>query len=97
MGPGHLKLLTTILVHRSTTGNANFEEMNRVATQAAIDFHLEDMEVCTAVQRGFGSSGYQRGRLSHLELPVWLIQRYVAARGRGTWPTMDRPAAESQR
>ena len=97
MGPDHLKLLTTILVPRSTTEDPNFEEMNQVATQAAIDFHLEDMEVCMAVQRGLFTAGYQRGRLSHLEMPIWLIQRFLAARGRGTWPTMDRPGAPSQK
>ena len=63
----------------------------------SVAFHLEDMEVCMAVQRGYYSSGYQRGRLSHLEMPIWLIQRYLAARSRGTWPTMDRQAAVSQR
>lgn len=50
-----------------------------------------------AVQRGYYSSGYQRGRLSHLEMPIWLIQRYLAARARGTWPGMDREPAVSQR
>jgi hypothetical protein len=29
-------------------------------------------------------------------MSVWLIQRYLAARSRGTWLTMDRPAAASQ-
>jgi hypothetical protein len=49
------------------------------------------------VQRGFHARGYQRGRLSHLEMPIWLFQRYLAARARGTYPTMDRPAAPAQK
>jgi hypothetical protein len=55
------------------------------------------MEVCTAVQRGLYASGWQQGRLSHLEMPVWLFHRYLAARIRGAWPTDDRPAAPGQR
>jgi hypothetical protein len=27
-----------------------------------------------------------RGRLSHLEEPIWLIQRYLAARVAGAYP-----------
>jgi hypothetical protein len=34
--------------------------------------------------------------LSPLEMPVWLIQRYLAARGRSTFPTLDLPAAPGQ-
>jgi hypothetical protein len=55
------------------------------------------MQVCTAMQRGLRSAAYRRGRLSHLEMPVWLIQRYLAARGRETWPTRDLPPAAGQR
>jgi hypothetical protein len=66
-------------------------------TPLMIEFHLEDMEMCTAIQRGMHSLGAQRGRLSHLEMSVWLLQRYLAARARGTWPTLDQPAAPSQR
>jgi len=55
------------------------------------------MEACTAVQRGFASRTWQPGRLSHLEMPVWLFHRYIAARTRGVWPTDDRPPAPSQK
>jgi hypothetical protein len=50
------------------------------------DFHLEDMLVNVGVQRGLNSRKVVQGRLSHLEEPVWLIQRYVAARLNGTYP-----------
>ncbi|MEO8602036.1 MAG: SRPBCC family protein [bacterium] len=43
-------------------------------------FHTEDLEMCTAVQRGVHSSAYRPGRLSHLEKPLWHIQRYLARR-----------------
>jgi hypothetical protein len=55
-------------------------------TKLMRDFHLEDMMVNTAVQRGLNSSKAVRGRLSHLEEPVWLIQRYLAARAQGLYP-----------
>lgn len=97
LGPGRLRLLTTLLVPESTASHPKFSEWLAGGEEAAIAFHLEDMECCTAVQRSYASRGYQRGRLSHLEMPIWLLQRYLAARVRGTWPTHDRPAAPSQR
>jgi phenylpropionate dioxygenase-like ring-hydroxylating dioxygenase large terminal subunit len=96
LGPDRLKLLTTTLVPRSLTERPDFEHHRTVAAKSLVDFHLEDMEVCTAVQRGLYASGWQPGRLSHLEMPVWLFHRYLAARIRGVWPTDDREAAPAQ-
>lgn len=97
VGPDRLKLLTTVLVPRTTTEHPDFSSMLERGVDDAVGFHLEDMEVVTAVQRSLYSEGFQRGRLSHLEMPIWLIQRYLAARSRGTWPTFDHPAAPGQR
>ncbi|HEY5791837.1 MAG TPA: SRPBCC family protein, partial [Chthoniobacterales bacterium] len=96
MGPHRMKLLTTMLVPEAATRHEHFAKMMESETKMLIDFHLEDMEMCTAIQRGLSSLGAQRGRLSHLEMSVWLIQRYLAARARGTWPALDRPPAPSQ-
>jgi phenylpropionate dioxygenase-like ring-hydroxylating dioxygenase large terminal subunit len=95
-GPHRHTLLTTLLVPRSTTELPDFPERLARATATSVGFHLEDMEMCVGVQRSYYASGYQRGRLSHLEMPIWLFHRYLAARARGTWPTTDRPAAPSQ-
>ncbi|HTB79256.1 MAG TPA: SRPBCC family protein [Opitutaceae bacterium] len=97
LGPDRLKLLTTTLVAPDVVARENFARLRDKTAQSLVDFHLEDMEVCTAVQRGLYASGWQPGRLSHLEMPVWLFHRYLAARIRGVWPTEDRPAAPSQR
>ena len=97
LGPNRLKLTTTMLVPKSTVKHPDFAAMLEKGAAQSVAFHLEDMEVCMAVQRGYYSSGYQRGRLSHLEMPIWLIQRYLGARSRGTWPGMDRESAVSQR
>lgn len=97
LGPGRMRLLTTLLVPEETAARADFGEILEQETQRLLDFHLEDMEVCTAVQRGLSSAGWRPGRLSHLEMPVWLFHRYLAARSRGSWPTVDRPAAPSQK
>lgn len=97
LGPDRLKLLTTTLVPRAVVAADGFEHRRAHAAKLLTAFHLEDMEVCTAVQRGLYATGWQPGRLSHLEMPVWLFQRYLAARIRGTWPTDDRPAAPGQR
>jgi hypothetical protein len=91
------RLLTTCLVPASARQDPAYDRKMQLAEQMLVDFHLEDMEVCTAVQRGFHARGYQRGRLSHLEMPIWLIQRYLAARARGTYPTHDRSPAPAQR
>jgi hypothetical protein len=90
-------LLTTILVPRSTVERDDWPQMHEAESAMLKLFHMEDMEVCTSVQRGFYSAACQRGRLSHLEMPVWLIHRFIAARARGTWPATDMPAAPSQR
>lgn len=97
IGPDRMKLLTTMLVPCTTAARPDFDAMLEKEIPLFFEFHLEDMEMCTAIQRGMHSLGAQRGRLSHLEMSVWLVQRYLAARIRGTWPTLDRPAAPSQR
>jgi phenylpropionate dioxygenase-like ring-hydroxylating dioxygenase large terminal subunit len=96
-GPGRMRLLTTMLVPEETTRHPDYPAMLERETPPMFEFHLEDMEMCTAIQRGMRSLGAQRGRLSHLEMSIWLIQRYLAARARGTWPTLDQPAAPGQR
>jgi len=97
LGPDRLKLMTTTLLSPEAVARENFPQLRDRVEKLLVDFHLEDMEVCTAVQRGFYARGWQPGRLSHLEMPVWLFHRYLAARSRGVWPTDDRPAAPGQR
>jgi phenylpropionate dioxygenase-like ring-hydroxylating dioxygenase large terminal subunit len=97
LGPDRLRLLTTVLLPPAVAARENFPHLRDRAEKQLVEFHLEDMEVCTAVQRGLYASGWQQGRLSHLEMPVWLFHRYLAARIRGVWPTDDRAAAGSQR
>lgn len=97
ISPERSRLLTTCLVPEYAQMDPMYAEKMAAADKMLVDFHMEDMEVCTAVQRGFHARGYQRGRLSHLEMPIWLIQRYLAARARGTYPATDEPAAPAQR
>ncbi|MBB5350923.1 phenylpropionate dioxygenase-like ring-hydroxylating dioxygenase large terminal subunit [Haloferula luteola] len=75
-GPETCSLLTTMILAPGVESPA--EEVLQREIQAGIDFHLEDMEVCTATQRGLHSSGYAQGRLSHLEEPIWHFQKYLA-------------------
>ena len=92
----HSRLLTCILVPKSYRRLPQFETCLANARQALIDFHSEDMTACAAVQRSLYSTGCQRGRLSHLEMPIWLFHRYLAARSEGHWPTQKNSAAPSQ-
>ena len=91
------RLVTSILVPKSYLALPQFEACKDTAQKALLEFHREDMDTCTAVQRGLYGSGCQRGRMSHLEMPVWLYHRFLAARSRGLWPTQDSPAAPSQK
>ncbi len=91
------RLLTTVLVHPHTRTLPDYEVRRAAQEQMLIDFHLEDMEACTAVQRGLHSRTSKPGRLSHLEMPIWFFQRYLAARADGTWPTVRNSAAPAQR
>jgi phenylpropionate dioxygenase-like ring-hydroxylating dioxygenase large terminal subunit len=97
ISPDRSRLMTAMLINKDAMEDPDYETKIKVAEKMMVDFHLEDMEVCTAVQRGFYAQGYQRGRLSHLEMPIWLFYRYLAARARGTYPTLDRPPAPSQK
>lgn len=80
------KLLTTTLVRPESLDAPDYAETLKAETKMLTDFHMEDMVVNTAVQRGLHSAHVVRGRLSHLEMPVWLIQRYLAARSQGRYP-----------
>lgn len=79
-----IHLMTTILVRKEAEEHPDFAEHLEAEKQALLDFHTEDIQVCTAVQRGFHSSAFQHGRMSYLEAPVHQIQRYLASRIRAT-------------
>jgi phenylpropionate dioxygenase-like ring-hydroxylating dioxygenase large terminal subunit len=82
-GPETCSLTTTLLVHPATMERADYKELYQSEVEAAIHFHLEDMEVCAATQNGMRSTAYKPGRLSHLEEPIWQFQRYLANKIRG--------------
>jgi phenylpropionate dioxygenase-like ring-hydroxylating dioxygenase large terminal subunit len=96
-GPQTSRLLTTVMVPSSYRALPDAAERIAAAEVALRTFHLEDMEMCIAVQRGMNARGWQRGRLSHLEMPIWLFQRYLAARLDGAWPAANGNGAPSQR
>lgn len=86
------RLRTLTLVPRTSRSQPGFEAALVSETRMLSDFHSQDMQVSTAVQRGLASSHAVRGRLSHLEEPVWLIQRYLAARLQGRYPVRQASA-----
>ena len=79
-GPESGELLTTMLVDPAALAEPGFEHACAREAQLLVDVHTEDVEACTGVQRGLRAAGYRPGRLSHLEEPVWQIQRWLAAR-----------------
>lgn len=85
-GPDHMTLSTTLLVLPESKLADNYEQCLQDAIKSLKQFHLEDMEVCSAVQTGLQSSRYQPGPLSHLEMPIWLFQQYLAQQILATSP-----------
>ncbi len=77
-GPDSCRLLTTMLVSPHAESADDYTGWLARAQQEAIDFHLEDMAVCTGVQRGVKSRAYAQGALSRLEEPILRVQRYLA-------------------
>ena len=52
-------------------------EIVKGTTDAANEIHLEDIDICTAVQEGMESRLAERGRLSHLEKALWQFHQYL--------------------
>lgn len=77
-GPETSSLVTTMLLRPEAKMIPDYESILQREIQAGIDFHMEDMEMCTATQRGMKSAGYSPGRLSHLEETIWQLQKYLA-------------------
>lgn len=75
---GEMILHTTLLVTSKSKELPEFDRLLEQEIEALRKFHLEDVEVCTAVQRGLRSSVYSPGPLGHLEMPIWLFQQYLA-------------------
>jgi phenylpropionate dioxygenase-like ring-hydroxylating dioxygenase large terminal subunit len=80
------QLQTMTLVSKASLSAPDYAATLEAETKMLSDFHKEDMLVNEGVQRGLHSRKVVRGRLSHLEEPVWLIQRYVSARLNGEYP-----------
>jgi phenylpropionate dioxygenase-like ring-hydroxylating dioxygenase large terminal subunit len=89
-----IQLITTILVHPDAKNHPDYEAHLATETQALKEFHLEDVEVCTSVQRGLNSETFQHGRFSYLEKPVFQIQQYLADQIRRTGNGFTAPAPE---
>ncbi len=88
-GPQKVKLLTTLMVSPQSRQMPDFPKRLEAEIEMLKGFHTEDMEVCVAVQKGMNSATFRAGRLSHLEKPIWHIQRYVARKIR---ESMSAPA-----
>jgi phenylpropionate dioxygenase-like ring-hydroxylating dioxygenase large terminal subunit len=77
---GECKLLTTTLVSRESKLAPDFDETVAAESKMLREFHVEDMEVNTAVQIGLHSQFAVQGRLSHMEEPILQIQAWLSRR-----------------
>lgn len=73
-----MQLRTTMLVHPGSAQAEDYQQTLAAETELMRKFHLEDMEMCGAVQSGLSSAAYSSGPLNTLEEPVWQFQRYLA-------------------
>ena len=71
-------LMTTLLVHPDAQQQDDYAEKLDEQVELAKTFHMEDMEVCSALQNGLKSDVYKPGPLCELEEPIWQFQRYLA-------------------
>lgn len=71
-------LQTMTLVTPQARAAPDYDELLLSETRMLRDFHQEDMLVNVGVQKGLRSRAFVPGRLSHLEEPIWHIQRYLA-------------------
>jgi phenylpropionate dioxygenase-like ring-hydroxylating dioxygenase large terminal subunit len=92
LGADRIKLLTTLMVWPESLQMPDYQKRLEAKVEMLKTFHTEDMEVCAAVQKGMNSSAFRAGRLSHLEKPIWLIQRYLARKIREAQQSPAAPA-----
>ena len=78
LAAGLMQIRTTLLVHPGSADSENYPQTLADEVEMMRTFHLEDMEMCGAVQSGLGSTAYTPGPLCSLEQPIWLFQRYLA-------------------
>jgi phenylpropionate dioxygenase-like ring-hydroxylating dioxygenase large terminal subunit len=86
-GADKMVLHTTLLVTPESKQMEDYEQKLEQTVAALRRFHMEDMEVCSAMQSGLNSAFYAPGPLSHLEMPIWLFQRYLARQIRANEPS----------
>lgn len=75
---GSMQIRTTMLIHPDSASAENYAQILDDEIELMRKFHLEDMEMCGAVQSGLNSAAYTPGPLNPLEQPIWLFQRYLA-------------------
>jgi phenylpropionate dioxygenase-like ring-hydroxylating dioxygenase large terminal subunit len=75
---GRMQIRTTLLIHPDSMRAENYDQTLADEVELMRKFHVEDMEMCGAVQSGLRSMSYRPGPLNPLEQPIWLFQRYLA-------------------
>jgi phenylpropionate dioxygenase-like ring-hydroxylating dioxygenase large terminal subunit len=78
LAAGRMQIRTTLLIHPDSLAAENYAQTLAEEIDLLRKFHLEDMEMCGAVQSGLDSEAYKPGPLHPLEQPIWLFQRYLA-------------------
>ena len=78
LSAGKMTLRTTLLLNPDSKKSPCYEKTLKEQIQMMRKFHLEDVEMCTAVQDGLRSLVYTPGPLNKLEETIWQFQRYMA-------------------
>jgi hypothetical protein len=77
LGAGKIELQLDICMSPASLAAPNVEERRNELVKLICDVHREDLDVCAAVQRAVRAGVTSKGRLSHLERPLWEFYRYL--------------------
>jgi phenylpropionate dioxygenase-like ring-hydroxylating dioxygenase large terminal subunit len=80
LGPGRVHIFTDHLLDRSALASPDAEAAKKEMLDWITAVHIEDIEICSGVQRSLAGRLAPIGRLSHLEEPLWRLYRFLADR-----------------
>jgi hypothetical protein len=76
-GPARLKIRKVFCVPKTALGAKGTEEAINGLTERYLQYRVEDVAINDSLMRGLHSRYAERGRLSHLERPLYDFRRYL--------------------
>ena len=76
LGPDRMRTRKIFCVPKDVIGKPEFEPALKVATEQYLKFRLEDVGVNNGIMAGVRSRYAERGRMCHLERPLWQFRQW---------------------